>query len=147
MCNPRRSHPLLPQDLLLLQPSPACNTTATNSQRTLLQAQQQQHSSANSSITADPEPRYAAPRPLPCPLSATASPTSLSEWAARVGDRIARLPPAMSYPVVRRLLAAVVVRAWLDGGGGPLGEEDERAVQHLFVQVGRGGHACCACVR
>ncbi len=142
-------HLLSPQDLLLLQPSPACNSTTPGDGRRLLQQQEQQpqQSSSSASTSTDPEPRYPVPRPLPCTLCATNSPARLADWAARVGDRISRLPPAMSYPVVRRLLAAAVVRAWLDGGGGPLGEEDEQAVQHLFVQVGKGWAQVAYCMR
>ncbi|KAG2496077.1 hypothetical protein HYH03_005995 [Edaphochlamys debaryana] len=72
---------------------------------------------------------------LPARLSATLSPPDLAHWAERAGERLASLPPHLSYPVVRRLVTAVVVRAWLDGGAKPFSAADETAVRGLFVQL------------
>ncbi|KAG2449641.1 hypothetical protein HYH02_005173 [Chlamydomonas schloesseri] len=83
----------------------------------------------------EPEPTYRQPKPLPGRLSATSSPANLAGWCAELGDRLAALPANMSYPILRRLVAAVVVRAALDKGAVALTAAEEAAVRKLFVQL------------
>ncbi|EFJ41887.1 hypothetical protein VOLCADRAFT_98124 [Volvox carteri f. nagariensis] len=81
--------------------------------------------------TSSPKP----PKPLSKPLSTLPSPQSLVDWSHKIGSRLAQLPAGTSFPVLRRLLTAVVVRAWLDGAGKRLTEVEEEAVSGLFVQL------------
>ncbi|KAG2428725.1 hypothetical protein HXX76_011429 [Chlamydomonas incerta] len=83
----------------------------------------------------EPEPSYSQPKPLPGRLSETSSPADLVAWCAHMRARLASLSSNMSYSVVRRLVAAVVVRAWLDKGAAALTTEEEAAVRQLFVQL------------
>lgn len=93
-------------------------------------------SDAGSESAPEPEPVYSQPTPLPGRLSDTPSPADLAGWCAEISERLASLSPNMSYPVVRRLVAAVVVRAWLDRGARALTATEEEEVRKLFVQVG-----------
>ncbi|GLC61128.1 hypothetical protein PLESTB_001721100 [Pleodorina starrii] len=90
------------------------------------------------------EPPHPTPQPLPSRLSSAPSPPSLADWCRRVSSRLSALPPdaALSFPVLRRLLTAVVVRTWLDGwregGRRMMSQADEEAARALLVQVGAG---------
>ncbi|PNW77749.1 hypothetical protein CHLRE_10g450050v5 [Chlamydomonas reinhardtii] len=92
-------------------------------------------SDAGSESAPEPEPVYSQPTPLPGRLSDTPSPADLAGWCAEISERLASLSPNMSYPVVRRLVAAVVVRAWLDRGARALTATEEEEVRKLFVQL------------
>jgi hypothetical protein len=94
--------------------------------------------SGGGSVSADRslQESYTLPQPLPMSLSSVPSPYQLSDWAMRVGSRLGQLPGGQSYPVLRRLLTAAVVRAWLDLAGKRLSETDDEAITGLFVQVG-----------
>ncbi|GIL78222.1 hypothetical protein Vretifemale_7626, partial [Volvox reticuliferus] len=81
------------------------------------------------------EASYTAPQPLRTKLSLLPSPGSLEDWSQQMGARLGQLPAGMSFPVLRRLLTAVVVRAWLDGTGKRFTDAEEEAVSGLFVQL------------
>ncbi|KXZ46138.1 hypothetical protein GPECTOR_46g207 [Gonium pectorale] len=116
------------QDLLLL-PAPSKDTSG---RRRLAGGSPEKASEPSAG-------RGGKPAPLPAPLSSTGSPPSLARWAAAVKVRLSSLPADFSYPVLRRMLAAVVVRAWLDGGCRGLSSEDEAAVRELFLQAELNG--------
>ncbi|GLI63307.1 hypothetical protein VaNZ11_006214 [Volvox africanus] len=81
------------------------------------------------------EVTYTAPQRLRTKLSSLHSPRSLEDWSQQIGARLGQLPAGMSFPVLRRLLTAVVVRSWLDGTGKRFTDAEEEAVSGLFVQL------------
>ncbi|GIL57958.1 hypothetical protein Vafri_13164, partial [Volvox africanus] len=83
----------------------------------------------------DQEVSYTAPQRLRTKLSTLHSPRSLEDWSQQIGARLGQLPAGMSFPVLRRLLTAVVVRSWLDGTGKRFTDAEEEAVSGLFVQL------------